>query len=79
MCKSPNKHNRITAKAEPLEDDLPEAIEKGDITPGMDPKVRAKLMHEDFGWEKENAGTKLWDFGPENTGPNLLVDATKGV
>ena len=36
-------------------------------------------MHEEWGWEKEAAGAKLWDFGPENSGPNTLVDATKGI
>lgn len=22
---------------------------------------------------------KIWSFGPDNMGPNMLVDATKGV
>lgn len=79
MSKSPNKHNRIHAKSTPVEEELSVAIEKGRVTSKDDPKSRARLMHDEFGWDKELAGTKLWNFGPENVGPNLLVDATKGV
>ena len=79
MSKSPNKHNRIHAKGQPLEEEVSIAIEKGKIGPKDDPKGRARLMHEEFGWDKELAGNKLWNFGPENVGPNVLVDATKGI
>lgn len=79
MSKSPNKHNRVYAKAVPMEDSLPDDIEKGKVNPRDDPKVRAKYLADEYGWDKTEAGTKLWSFGPENAGPNLLVDATKGV
>jgi len=79
MSKSPNKHNRIYAKAVPLEEGLPEAIENGKVGPKDDPKNRAKYLNEEYGWDKEHAGAKLWNFGPENAGPNVLVDATKGI
>lgn len=36
-------------------------------------------MNEEFGWEKDHAGAKLWNYGPENNGANCLVDGTKGV
>lgn len=79
MSKSPNKHNRVHAKGQPLEEEVCVSIEKGKIGPKDDPKLRAKLMSEEHGWDKELAGTKLWNFGPENVGPNVLVDATKGI
>lgn len=79
MSKSPNKHNRIHAKGQPLEEEVSLAIEKGKISPKDDPKNRAKYMSEEFGWDKEMAGVKLWNFGPENVGPNVLIDATKGI
>lgn len=79
MSKSPNKHNRIHAKAFPLEEGLAELIVDGKVTPKDDPKIRAKFLHEEYGWDKDHAGPKLWNFGPENVGPNLLVDATKGI
>ena len=78
MTKSQNKHNRIHANSEPLHEDLPNLIENGDIGPTQDPKERAKRLIEEFGWEKEDTA-KLWCFGPENVGPNVVVDITKGV
>jgi len=66
MSKSPNKHNRIYAKAVPLEEGLSEEIENSKVGPKDDPKTRAKYLNENFGWDKEHAGTKLWNFGPEN-------------
>lgn len=78
MTKSPNKHNRIYGVAEPLHKDLPDAIESGKISVKDDPKVRAKVLNDDFEFDKNDA-LKIWAFGPENTGPNLLVDTTKGV
>jgi len=80
MClsKSANKHNRLYSTAEPLADELTEKIEKGDIGPNEDPKERSRKLVQDYNWEK-NESYKIWAFGPETTGPNLLVDATKGV
>jgi len=79
MTKSPNKHNRIYGKGAPLESGLAEEIEKGKVTPKDDPKERSKYLHENFGWDRQDAGAKLWSFGPENTGPNVVVDMTKGI
>ncbi|CAM6000739.1 unnamed protein product [Sphagnum balticum] len=31
-----------------------------------------------FEWEKDDT-TKIWCFGPDNSGPNVVVDITKGV
>jgi elongation factor 2 len=78
MSKSANKHNRLYVTAEPLADGLPELIEKGDMGPKDDPKIRAKRLMEEFNWDK-NDTQKIWTFGPDNSGPNMLVDVTKGV
>jgi len=79
MSKSPNKHNRIYARGAPMEEKLTEDVEKGKVGPKDDPKERAKYMFEEYNWDKGEAGNKLWSFGPDNLGPNLLVDATKGI
>lgn len=79
MSKSANKHNRVYAKGAPLEEGLAEDIEKGTINPKDDPKERSKLLNEKYNWDRTEAGTKLWSFGPENVGPNLVVDQTKGI
>jgi elongation factor 2 len=79
MSKSPNKHNRVYGKAVAMEENLPEAIENNKIGPKDDPKERSKKLAEEYGWDREHGGAKLWSFGPENAGANLLVDATKAV
>jgi len=78
LSKSPNKHNRIYMKAAPLGEGLPEAIDKGDIAPRQDLKDRGRFLVEKFEWDATEA-RKIWCFGPEGTGPNLLVDCTKAV
>ncbi|XP_044491374.1 elongation factor 2 [Mangifera indica] len=78
MSKSPNKHNRLYMEARPMEEGLPEAIDEGRIGPRDDPKARSKILSEEFGWDKDLA-KKIWCFGPETTGPNMVVDMCKGV
>jgi len=78
LSKSPNKHNRLYLTAEPFADGLSEAIEDGKITPRDDPKIRARELSEKYGWDVTEA-RKIWCFGPETTGANTLVDASKGV
>ncbi|EDO45605.1 predicted protein [Nematostella vectensis] len=81
MClsKSPNKHNRLFMTAGPLEEKLPEDIDDGcEINPRQDFKIRARYLADTYGWDV-NEARKIWSFGPEGTGPNLLVDVSKGV
>jgi len=80
MClsKSPNKHNRLFMKARPCEDGLAEDIDKGDITARQELKARARYLADKFEWDVGEA-RKIWCFGPDGNGPNLLVDVTKGV
>uniref|UniRef100_A0A251STB4 Putative translation elongation factor EFG/EF2, archaeal n=1 Tax=Helianthus annuus TaxID=4232 RepID=A0A251STB4_HELAN len=78
MSKSPNKHNRLYMEARPMEEGLAEAIDEGRVGPRDDPKVRGKILSEEFGWDKDLA-KKIWCFGPETTGPNMVVDMCKGV
>ncbi|KAL0201861.1 hypothetical protein M9458_005048, partial [Cirrhinus mrigala] len=72
MClsKSPNKHNRLYMKARPFPDGLAEDIDKGE--------ARARYLADKYEWEVTEA-RKIWCFGPDGTGPNVLVDVTKGV
>ncbi|ORY02084.1 P-loop containing nucleoside triphosphate hydrolase protein [Basidiobolus meristosporus CBS 931.73] len=78
LSKSPNKHNRIFMKAFPLQEELSHDIEEGKVAPRDDFKVRARILAEEYGWDVTDA-RKIWCFGPDTTGPNLLVDVTKGV
>ena len=79
LAKSPNKHNRIYLQAEPMDEELNKAIEDGAAGPKADPKERAKLLTEKFEWDKQVAQTKIWCYGPETDGANLVVDSTVGV
>nr|WNS68467.1 eukaryotic elongation factor 2 [Trichomonas gallinae] len=78
MSKSANKLNRLMCQAEPLADALLKAIEAGEINPRMDVKTRAKILQNDFGWEQNDA-RRVWSFGPDSNGPNLIVDTTKSA
>ncbi|KAI0825004.1 eukaryotic translation elongation factor 2 [Trametes gibbosa] len=78
LSKSQNKHNRLYAKAQPLEEELTLAIESGKVNSREDYKIRARILADEFGWDVTDA-RKIWCFGPDTTGPNLLVDVTKGV
>uniref|UniRef100_A0A672RFB1 Elongation factor 2-like n=1 Tax=Sinocyclocheilus grahami TaxID=75366 RepID=A0A672RFB1_SINGR len=80
MClsKSPNKHNRLYMKARPFPDGLAEDIDKGDVTSRQELKTRARYLADKYEWEVTEA-RKIWCFGPDGTGPNLLMDVTKGV
>eukprot|EP00997_Jenningsia_sp_PLL12_P006435 NODE_297_length_1947_cov_176.322972_g248_i0.p1 GENE.NODE_297_length_1947_cov_176.322972_g248_i0~~NODE_297_length_1947_cov_176.322972_g248_i0.p1 ORF type:complete len:590 (+),score=213.61 NODE_297_length_1947_cov_176.322972_g248_i0:134-1771(+) len=78
LSKSPNKHNRIFAKSEPLDDELCNDIEANKVTPRDDPKTRARYLAENYEWDGQES-RKIWAFGPDTKGANLLVDVTKGV
>jgi len=78
LSKSPNHHNRLWVTAEPFQEGLSEAIEDGQVGPKDEPKKRARILAEKFGWDLADA-RKIWAFGPETTGPNLVIDVSKGV
>lgn len=78
LSKSPNKHNRLYMTAQPLAKGLAEAIDEGEINPRDDEKKLARSLADDWGWDVTDA-RKIWTFGPEGNGPNVLVDVTKGV
>merc|ERR1712055_795036 len=80
MClsKSPNKHNRLFMKAVPMPDGLSEDIENGEVTDKQDFKIRGRYLADKFEYNVDEA-RKIWCFGPEGTGPNIVIDATKGV
>ena len=78
LSKSPNKHNRLYMIAEPLDEEVSKEIEAGKISPRDDFKARARILADDYGWDVTDA-RKIWCFGPDTTGANLLVDQTKAV
>merc|ERR1711872_684024 len=78
LSKSPNKHNRLYMVAKPMPDGLAEDIDSGEVTDKQDFKIRGRYLADKFEYNVDEA-RKIWCFGPEGTGPNIVIDATKGV
>jgi elongation factor 2 len=78
LSKSANKHNRVFAQAEPLPEGMAEAVDEGKVVVIKDFKEKAKYLNENFGLPVEE-GRKIWAFGPDGTGPNIITDATTAV
>merc|ERR1719312_1862771 len=80
MClsKSPNKHNRLFVKAVPMPDGLAEDIDDGKVNPRDDFKIRGRYLADTYEYDITEA-RKIWCFGPDTNGPNLMIDCTKGV
>merc|ERR1719408_643398 len=78
LAKSPNKHNRLFMEGGPLGEELSQEIDSGKLGAKMDAKERAKEYAEKYDWDKNNA-LKIWCYGPETEGANLVVDVTMGV
>eukprot|EP00455_Lapot_gusevi_P008830 TRINITY_DN138_c0_g1_i4.p2 TRINITY_DN138_c0_g1~~TRINITY_DN138_c0_g1_i4.p2 ORF type:complete len:686 (+),score=309.61 TRINITY_DN138_c0_g1_i4:223-2280(+) len=80
IAKSSNKHNRLYCTAEPLGEDFCLAVDKSLIEiDTKDLKKRARVLVEEYKWDKNDA-LKLWTFGcPPDGKPNVLVDQTKGA
>jgi len=80
MClsKSPNKHNRLFMKAVPMPDGLAEDIDDGEVSNKQDFKIRGRYLADKYEYDVTEA-RKIWCFGPDTMGPNILIDCTKGV
>jgi elongation factor 2 len=74
MSKSPNKHNKIFMRVEPLGEDIIELIKTRQIREDMDKKEMAKVLREK-GWSADEARS----VAAVDVSGNVLVDETKGV
>ncbi|KAG8900279.1 hypothetical protein FRB99_006147 [Tulasnella sp. 403] len=74
-AETPNKKNKITMIAEPLERGIAEDIESGKVSMKMSPKDRGKFFQEKYEWDLL-ASRSIWAFGPDDKGPNILIDDT---
>ena len=61
--------------AEPLERGIAEDIESGRVTMRMTAKERGKFFEEKYNWDLL-ASRSIWAFGPDDSGPNILLDDT---
>lgn len=81
LSKSPNKHNRLFCTAEPLSEEICALFDAETVGPSMDIKERSKILreHPAFGWEEAATPQKIWCFGHDNIGPNVMCERTTGV
>ena len=74
MSKSPNKHNKIFMRVEPLSSEIIDMIKNGQINENMDKKEIAKSLREK-GWSADEARS----VAAIDVSGNMLLDETKGV
>merc|ERR1712076_190760 len=65
-------------KADPMPDGLSENIENGEVNPRDDFKTRGRYLADKYDYDVTEA-RKIWCFGPDTNGPNLMIDCSKGV
>ena len=53
-------------------------LSQGKVHPSQDRKGRARHLADVHGFDV-NAARKIWCFGPEGRGENILVDVTKCI
>jgi len=78
LAKSPNKHNRLYLTANKMTEELCKDIEDGKLGPKSEPKERAKNYRDKYEFS-DNDARKIWCWGPETEGANIVVDVTTGV
>lgn len=75
FAETPNKKNKITMIAEPLEGGLAEDIENEVVSIAWPKKKIGEFFRTKYDWDVL-ASRSVWAFGPTKTGPNILVDDT---
>lgn len=75
FAETPNKRNKLTMIAEPLEKGLAEDIENEVVQITWPRKRLGEFFQTKYDWDLL-AARSIWAFGPDATGPNILVDDT---
>ncbi|KAI9206814.1 P-loop containing nucleoside triphosphate hydrolase protein [Polychytrium aggregatum] len=75
FAETPNKKNKLTMIAEPLEKGIAEDIENLVIDTKWTAKKLGEHFTSNYGWDIL-AARNIWAFGPDEYGPNILVNDT---
>lgn len=75
FAETPNKKNKLTMIAEPLEKNLAEDIESEVVSINWTKKQVGEFFQTKYDWDLL-ASRSIWSFGPDINGPNILVDDT---
>ena len=62
-------------QAQPLSDDLSKDIDLDQSIFNQENDLRSKIFADKYDWDAQDA-TKIWCFGPDSKGPNILVNKT---
>jgi U5 small nuclear ribonucleoprotein component len=72
---TPNKKNKLTMVAEPLDPGIAEDIEAGNVKISDPVRKVGKFFEEKYGYDLL-ASRNIWAFGPEDMGPNIFQNDT---
>jgi len=75
FSETPNKKNKLTMIAEPLEKGIAEDIENDVVSMNWNKKRIGEFFQTKYDWDLL-AARSIWSFGPDMNGPNILVDDT---
>jgi U5 small nuclear ribonucleoprotein component len=75
FAETPNKRNKITMIAEPLDKGLGLDTESKNVVLEWPKKHLAKFFTQKYDWDAV-AARSVWAFGPDSDGPNVLMDDT---
>ncbi|KAF9310911.1 U5 small nuclear ribonucleoprotein component [Podila horticola] len=75
FAETPNKKNKLTMIAEPLDRKIVEDIEALKVSTEWTARELGNYFQENYDWDIL-AARNIWAFGPDMNGPNILVDDT---
>lgn len=78
FAETPNRHNKLTMIAEPMEKGLAEDIEDGEVRLEWPADRVRQFFRTKYEWDAL-AARSVWAFGPTEQGPNILLDDTLPV
>ncbi|KAG0366660.1 P-loop containing nucleoside triphosphate hydrolase protein [Gamsiella multidivaricata] len=75
FAETPNKKNKLTMIAEPLEKKIVDDIEGLKVSTEWTARQLGNYFQQNYDWDIL-AARNIWAFGPDMNGPNILVDDT---
>ena len=75
FAETPNKNSKTTMICEPLETGLAEDIENENVSITRDNRTLGEFVQTKYDWDLLVARS-IWAFGPDDNGPNILMDDT---
>jgi U5 small nuclear ribonucleoprotein component len=72
-AETPNKLNRISLIAEPLESRISQDIEREVVSINWETSKLAKHFEKEYSWDIL-ASRNIWAFGPDMNGPNIFLN-----